>query len=691
VDPAPLLVGLTAAQRAAVTSEGNPLCILAGAGAGKTRTLSRRIAYRVAIGEADPAHVLALTFTRKAAGELSARLVALGTRDRITTGTFHSVAYAQLRRWWADRRQPPPRLLTSKAGLLGALLPGRHALADVAPAQLAAEIEWAQARLVTPAGYAEAAAAAGRRPEAAAKAVAALYDRYVSEKARRGLIDFDDLLSGCIAAIISDPGFAAAQRWRWRHLFVDEFQDVNPLQHRLLLGWLGTAPDLCVVGDPNQAIYGWNGADRDLLQGLSERWPGAEVVRLDANHRSTPQVVAAAGAVLGLAPGSLSSSRPGGPPVTVRSYDSDVHEARGVVADIRRAHAAGSAWRHLAILMRTNAQAAAFEAACRAAKVPCRIAGAPNLLDDPAVGAALGDVTSRPTTPAAAVVAQLEDLAGAAGPSQDRPSGSADPPGTARLATLVALAADFASARPGGTASGFEAWLATTVADEGADQVTVSTFHRAKGLEWRAVWVTGLEEGLVPIAHAVDATAQAEERRLLYVAMTRAEHELRCSWARQRHFGAGLVPREPSPWLAAAVPDAASVANAAGGDVAGTPGRRRPPTELWRRRLGDERARPGTSRTGWARRQAASPSGAPDGPGADPAVVGALTAWRSAAARAAAVPSHVILHDVTLAALSAARPSTLEELLTVPGLGPVKVSRYGTTLLELVARHRAAG
>jgi DNA helicase II / ATP-dependent DNA helicase PcrA len=684
VDTASLLDGLTDAQRAAVTTDAAPLCILAGAGAGKTRALTRRIAYRVATGTADPGHVLALTFTRKAAGELGERLAALGMRDRIAAGTFHGIAFAQLRLWWADRGEPAPALLDRKGRLLVRLVSGRPGFDGISVADLAAEIEWAQARLVSPATYEGAAAAAGRRSPVDPSAMAALFDRYVAEKQRRRLADFDDLLARCAAAIETDPGFGAAQRWRWRHLFIDEFQDVNPLQYRLLLAWLGPRLDLCVVGDPHQAIYGWNGADPGLITGLAGRWPGTEVVRLDANHRCSPQVVDAAAGALGLPPGSVCSTRPDGPPVSLRAYPSDGAEAHGVVAELRRAQAGGLAWSHLAVLMRTNAQAGAFEAACRAAGVPCRVAGATSLLDELVVKTALADMRRRSGAPLAVIIADLDQLARAGTPFDV--TGGDQVEARAGLETLAGMARDFQRLDTSPSAAAFLAWLEATARAEQAertvtaDAVTICTFHRAKGLEWIAVWVTGLERGLVPISYATTPASEAEERRLLYVALTRAAKELHCSWAQQRRFGGRLVPRELSPWLDG-IAGAAETTAGSGGEpsLAGAEAA----VATWRRHFTAERERL-AARSGRDRGR----SGVVEIE-RDPAVLGALTAWRSSAARAAGVPPYVLFHDATLAAVAASRPSTIDELLAVPGLGPVKASRYGPILLALVARHRA--
>ena len=677
MDTESLLSGLTAAQRHAVETEATPLCILAGAGAGKTRVLTRRIGYRIATNRADAGHVLALTFTRKAAGELGDRLRTLGVREPLTAGTFHAVAYAQLRQYWADRGEPAPQLLDRKTKLLGRLVAGRPHLAGASLGDLAAEIEWASARCVRPEEYATAVAAASRRPPVPAEAVAALYARYESEKQQRRLADFDDLLSRCAQALEHDPAFAAVQRWRWRHLFVDEFQDVNPLQHRLLSAWLGDRHDLCVVGDPNQAVYGWNGGDPSLLAELPERWPGTEVVHLDDNHRCSPQVVSAAAGVLGPLGQGLRSSRPDGPWPTVRSYPTDTAEAHGVITEVRQARDRGLAWSQLAILVRTNAQAVAFEAACRAARVPYRLAGARALLDDADIQRELSALAGpgRRSEPLAMITS---DWSARIDPSEQSP-------GSAALTVLVGLAGDFRRMDPHPTVDGFLSWLRPATShdriDQPGDLLTISTFHRSKGLEWQAVWVTGLELGLVPIG---PDEGYDEERRLLYVALTRAAHELHCTWAEQRAFGSRLVPRTPSPWLAAIVA-------AGAGPAAVDP---RP----WRESLADQRARlaacrpPGGSRPGGGSSGGGSSGGGSSGGGseADLRIVAALTAWRAGAARGAAVPAHVLLHDATIGAIATMRPATTDELLAVPGLGPLKVARYGTVILDLLAGRQAS-
>ena len=657
-----LLRDLNDAQREAVTTTASPLCILAGAGSGKTRVLTRRIAHRILTGDADAPHVLALTFTRKAAGELRSRLAVVGVRGDLVAGTFHAVAYAQLRRRWADRGERAPALLERKVRLIGPLLGPRSAGAAVQPADVASEIEWAKARMIPAAQYEKEAELGGRTPPLPAAQIAALYERYEAEKKRRGLVDFDDMLGLMANAMRTDDEFAATQRWRFRHLFVDEFQDVNPVQFQLLKGWLGDRADLCVVGDPNQAIYSWNGADPRLINNFERLFPGGAVVRLDDNYRSTPQILAAASAVL-QGRGHLSAHRPDGRLPSIRSYATEVAEARGIAARLRRDHGPSRPWSHMAVLTRTNAQAVVFEEALRGAQIPYRIRGAANFLDQPEIIDALATLDRSPArVPFTARIADLEVMAHGDGTDERR----------ANLENLVRLAREYLGLDQGASFPGFKAWLNATVRgdepDASADAVEVVTFHRAKGLEWPIVFVAGLERGLVPIGRAESDEAEAEERRLLYVALTRAQEELHCSWAERRTFGEVTVSRAPSPWLAL-IEDA--VARLAGAEA--------PPSNI-RALLAQERTK---------LRQRAR-GGSTTGPAAlgsdpDPEVFAALKEWRSQAARAANVPAYVIFHDTTLAAVAEARPATRDALLDIPGLGPVKAERYGEALLRVVA------
>jgi len=710
VDPDRLLDGLNEAQRRAVTSPVVPLCILAGAGSGKTRVLTRRIAYRAATGQHEARRVLALTFTRKAAGELSSRLRQLGLRDTVQTGTFHAVAFAQLRARWADRNITPPTLLERKVGFVARLLPssaggsrGRSGR-DTLPLDVVAEIEWAKARRVTPAKYAAAASEARRKPPIDAHQLANVFDRYEQEKKQRRMVDFDDLLRLCVRDLTRDEPFAEAQRWRYRHLFVDEYQDVNPLQQALLDAWLGDRRDLCVVGDPNQAIYAWNGADAGFLEDFGERWTGSEIVRLNDNYRSSPQVLTVANAVLagavhgrpgarGPSPtdvGELQANRPDGPIPELRGFADDMAEARAIARAVRDLRRPGSPWSAQAVLVRTNAQTAVIEECLRRVQIPVRTRGGTALLDQPEVTAALRELRQGGSDLGAALAdleaASREITASSRPADAGDDDASADPAADSRAANvqaLVRLGHDFLALDPAGDVGGFLAWLSsitrTDQVDAHGDAVEIATFHAAKGLEWPIVHLAGIEQGLVPIGHAQTPTAQAEERRLFYVAVTRAEQVLRITWADNRTFGTRTVARERSPYLDQ-VDEACRALRA--GEVPGD----------WRAFFADRRAetdRAAANKAGVSRVRRNGRAGGAlidlDEPQRE--LFEALKQWRAGVARASSVPAYVVFHDTTLEAIAQDQPRTSDDLLAVSGVGPVKVNRYGAGVLAVVADH----
>jgi DNA helicase-2/ATP-dependent DNA helicase PcrA len=689
VDAEELLQGLDDAQRRAVTSTAQPLVILAPAGSGKTRVLTRRIAHRVATGDADPRHVLALTFTRKAAGELTDRLGRLGLRGDATAGTFHAVAWGQLRTRWADQGRTPPTLLDRKGRVLAELAP-RSGARDRRSftGDLATEIEWAKARMGTPDTYEEAVARAGRKPAVRPEVVAETYRAYELHKHRTGLVDFDDLLALCARALEEDVRFAAAQRWRFRHLYVDELQDVNALQFRLLEAWRGAGYDITAVGDPQQAIYGWNGADANFLLDIHRHWPPAEVIVLDRSYRSTPQILAAAAAVLRTARQpvqEVSAARPDGPAPGVTAHASDRAEAVAIARAVRLSHAPGRPWRDQAILVRTHAQSTLLAEALREAGIPHRVRGGTGFLKRPVVQRALRLMRSSATPLGTALGHHESTLDHPASVAPGRDLALLDPDdhearaeAMARidedqdaLALLVRMGRDYLRLDPVGGGGTFAAWLSATIRSESdatrsGDAVDVATFHAAKGLEWAIVHLAGLEEGYVPIAHARTPAAKAEEARLLYVAMTRAQRELRMTWAEQRTFAGRVVERKRSPLLAP-IPDRGTVPPA--GPTAATP-----PVGEWADELAKQRALLGGARVGTS-----------------PELL-ALRRWRDGVARAARIDPEAVLSDHLLARIVGAHPTDLAALGEVRGVGTILADRFGPDLLAALARaHEEVG
>jgi DNA helicase-2/ATP-dependent DNA helicase PcrA len=665
VDVDRLLDGLDPAQRLAVTSPAQPLAILAGPGSGKTRVLTRRIAHRCAAGSADPRHVMAVTFTRKAALELDQRLARLGLRDLPAAGTFHALAYAQLRVAWAGDNRAAPTLLDRKSRILSQVLGSTR---QVRPIDVAGEIEWAKARLVAPEAYEAAVNAVGRRPPGDASRIAGWYRGYEDLKRKKALVDFDDLLLLTAARLERDPTFAAAQRWRFRHLFVDEYQDVNPLQERLLRAWLGERPDLCVVGDPDQAIYSWNGADASFLVDFAGHHPGAEVVRLDRSYRSSPQVLAVASTLranddLGGTIGYLSTNVDGPVPVIV-GYQSDRDEAAGVARSIRELRRPGRTWASQAVLVRTHAQTALFEEAFRRASIPYRVRGGTRLLDDPHVQRLLEGFQRRRDP----LVTVLDDLEATTIEQRDSlvGAGGSQAQVVERQEQLIRLGRELLAADPGAPAEALSGWLRTMLVSDtpdSGDAVTIASFHAAKGLEWDVVHVAGCEVGYLPITHARTAAARAEEERLLYVAVTRAAEVLRFSWARQRTFTTDPVERAPSPLLSKV---------------------RATITRLER----EAQVASGTTGAVDTARLALDP---PDEHGTtdDPthAIAEELRRWRAAQARKAGVRPTVVLSERGLDAVARHQPQTMEDLAGLAGLGPFTRADHGERLLSIVAQH----
>jgi DNA helicase-2/ATP-dependent DNA helicase PcrA len=604
LDAERILDGLNPEQRAAVEVTRGPLCILAGAGTGKTTTITRRIAWQVASGAFAPPHIVAVTFTDKAAGELRARLRALGV-DGVRASTFHSAALALLRHFEDD----PGRIMASKALLLrriGNSLPGAFRFRPAA--DLATEIEWAKNRRLTPDTYYD--GLGEHEPPIPRDLMRRVFGEYERRKAAEGLIDFEDLLERAVRVLEGNDGARAAVHERWRAFTVDEYQDVNLLQQSLLDLWLGERDELCAVGDDYQAIYSFTGASAEWLLALPRRFPHAHVVRLERNYRSTPQVLELANRLaprLGGAAKTLTPASPDGPaPVVGPALD--------VPAHVRQLQAAGVLLEEMAVLVRTNARTSEFEEAFHEAGIPFQGA---SLLARDAARQLMRALRGR--RGAAAEV--VRELAVGQGLLAEIPEklGEREQTRQADLARLVRLAAEF-----DGEVDGFVDLLHERFGESAGRGVHLLTLHRAKGLEWEAVFLPRVEEGELPVRRG----DVEEERRLFYVGLTRAKRHLHVTWE-----------GKPSRFL-----DELGVSAAA------------PPLP--------RRERPVLAQT--------------------PAVQ-ALREWRLARARAEEVPAYVVFNDRTLAELVARTPRTIAELAAVPGIGPAKLERYGPELLEQLA------
>jgi DNA helicase-2/ATP-dependent DNA helicase PcrA len=651
--PARLLDGLNDAQRAAVSVTSGPLAIVAGAGSGKTRVISHRAAYAIETGVVPTDRILLVTFTDKAATEMVERMTSLG-HPGVLARTFHAAALAQLRHFWPAGHDGArlPKIVDTKAPILhplAAKLPGAYRFTPLK--DLAEAIEWAKIRRIRPERWL---AEGGDRAPVPPDLFARLYADYERAKTRAGSIDFEDMLVETVELLETDETAARLVRSRKTWFSVDEYQDTNPLAERLLELWLGDSPDLAVVGDPDQTIYTFTGASPDFLLRFGDRHPGARTVALVDNYRSTPQILELANRLIAPGPrGALRATQPPGPAPTIRRF-ADEEAERDALVEVIRAHLrGGTAPGEVAVLVRINAQLPEIEQALTRAGIAFRVRGrrfferreardARQLLRraaPPAIGPAL-------------VVAVRELFAERLGLGADgEATGAEGRERSASLELIVGIAADLASTDPALTVAGVLAELDRRDAEEAAGStsgVNLLTYHRAKGLEWDVVLLPALEEGLVPIRHAKDDDAIAEERRLLYVGITRARRHLALSWA-QRRVGPGgkETRRQPSRFLAALDRQATAERRVVTLPPAGIAA---PRDDAGRRLLE------------------------------------ALQHWRMDRAKSDAVPAYVIAHDATLAEIADARPGTIAALRRVRGMGPAKLEHYGSDILAIVAR-----
>ncbi|MCV7148165.1 ATP-dependent DNA helicase UvrD2 [Mycobacterium riyadhense] len=694
----PLTAGLDDEQREAVLAPRGPVCVLAGAGTGKTRTITHRIAQLVASGHVAAGQVLAVTFTQRAAGEMRNRLRALGAASRtgasvgaVQALTFHAAAHRQLRYFWprvvGDTRW---QLLDTKFAIVArAASRSRLNVSTDDVRDLAGEIEWAKASLIGPEEYPSAVAAAGRDTPLDAAKIADVYAAYEALKVRDEnltLLDFDDLLLHAAAAIENDAAVAEEFRDRYRCFVVDEYQDVTPLQQRVLAAWLGDRDDLTVVGDANQTIYSFTGASPRFLLDFSRRFPDATVVRLERDYRSTPQVVSLANHVIAAARGRVAGSklklvgqREPGPAPSFHEHPDEASEAAAVAASINRLIESGTAPAEIAILYRVNAQSEVYEDALTEAGIAYQVRGGEGFFNRQEIKQALlalQRASERDVEGSLPEVVRgiLEPL----GLTAQEPVGTRARERWEALNALAELVDDEVAQRPQLRLPGLLAELrarADARHPPVVQGVTLASLHAAKGLEWDAVFLVGLVDGTLPISHALahgpDSERVEEERRLLYVGITRARVYLALSWALARASG-GRQSRKPSRFLNGIAPQT-----------------RVEPASKSRRNRGAAATRCRicnnalTTPAAVMLRRCESCAG-----DVDEELLLQLKAWRLDMAKEQKMPPYIIFSDNTLIAIAEMRPTDDAALIAIPGIGARKLEQYGPDVLELVRQSR---
>lgn len=698
-----VLDGLDPEQREVATALQGPVCVLAGAGTGKTRAITHRIAYGVRAGILQPSSVLAVTFTNRAAGEMRGRLRQLGAGG-VQARTFHSAALRQLQYFWPKAVGGNlPRLLERKVQLVAeaaarcGIRLDRNELRDVT-----SEIEWAKVTQTVPADYPAMVAKSQRDAPRDPAEISQVYAMYEQLKRERTVIDFEDVLLLTVGILQDRHDIAEHVRRQYQHFVVDEYQDVSPLQQRLLDLWLGDRDSLCVVGDAGQTIYSFTGATPDHLLGFRTRHPGATVVKLVRDYRSTPQVVHLANGLLAHATGraaehrlDLVSQRERGPDPAFVEYADEPAEAEGTARRIRDLIAAGVPAGEVAVLYRVNAQSEVYEQALADAGVPYQLRGAERFFERPEVreagialrGAARAGGNDSLLDDAEGLPAEVRAVLSTKGWRGEPPAGS----GAVRdrwesLAALVRLAEDFERAKPGATLSDLVAELDERAAAQHAPTVqgvTLASLHSAKGLEWDAVFLVGLTEGMMPITYAKTAEQVEEERRLLYVGVTRARYHLALSWSLSRSPG-GRPGRRPTRFLNGLRPGSAGPGGRGAAGTAGGGGGVERPVVARRKPRGPARCRVcGKTLTDAGEMKLMRCDDCPSD--MDEALYERLHEWRAVRAREIGQPAYCVFTDKTLMAIAESVPRSEGDLAGIPGVGARKLGRFGAAVLDICA------
>ncbi|MCA1840790.1 MAG: ATP-dependent DNA helicase UvrD2 [Actinobacteria bacterium] len=641
--------GLNEQQCQALSILRGPVCILAGAGSGKTTTITRRIANQVRTGTFLPSEILAVTFTDKAAKEMVSRLRTLSVQE-VRARTFHSEALSQYRRFTTE----PFEILGSKGAILASLvqsLPMPYRFTSLR--DIATEIEWAKNQRIRPSQYeARLGDHEGPIPEDLMTRVFASYEK---RKQASRQIDFEDLLENTISIFESNLSALSEVRESYRSFTVDEYQDVNVLQQTLLDLWLGERDDLCVVGDDYQSIFSFTGASARYLLDFPKRFPACNVITLTTNYRSTPEILSVANRLAPLLEGKpkiLRPAVPAGPSPTISRFTLAEEEVDFIVRKTKELRHDGTGWSQIAVLYRINGRSEELESAFAKAKIPFQVKDSV-FLRRPAARSILARLRRSSKLPAASTV---HELANELGYEPDSDHSGDEATRQADLARFIALA----SGAEGDIASFIKDLEKRFASDESADGVQILTYHRAKGLEFQSVFLPRCEDKELPFALSKTPQQIAEERRLFYVGITRAKRDLFITWVtlrsneRKKAQSASVFLQEIG-WVDRAANGATGSAGSSGPAATAVQGTKKP------RVVESVDAR-------------------------DKALFEALRNWRLDKSKQEAVPAYVVFHDRTLAQIVSVRPKDAGALAAIPGIGSTKCARYADEVLKIVAR-----
>lgn len=662
-NPAEILAQLDPQQQQAAQYLSGPVCIRAGAGSGKTRTITHRIAYGIARGDYPPNSVLAVTFTAKAATEMRYRLHQLGA-DKVTVNTFHAEALKQIRYYWPTAVGGNlPKIIEYKASLIATALHQLKLANDKNTVRdISAELEWAAVNMIEAENYPKQASQRTLPPGIEKDKMVQIIQTYRQIKQQRNGIDFEDILLICAGMILERPDIAAQIRQKYQYIIVDEYQDLSPLQFFLLDQWLGENQNICVVGDASQTIYSFAGASPKYLLQFAQKWPKTRSFKLENNYRSTPEIVALANQIISADQSTaenaitLKSQKPSGKSISIKEYQTDQEETQQVAEHIKTILLAGEKAKNIAILYRTNMQAIPLEQALTALGIPFNVKGDKPFFQHTEILKTINSLRRKqkiqPNTDIIeAVTDAIIEQGWRQNPSEKLSKSLLEK--QQNLNELLNIAKEQEEKLL--NLLEFLEYLDKLMKFEhspATDKITLCSAHTAKGLEWKIVYLIGASEGLIPFVRAKTEEEKREERRLAYVIVTRAQEELHISYAIRREQG----------------------------------GKKRKISQFFQQcKHQDKVAQP--IKNVYIRKKARKKI-LENSTIQEQKLFETLVQWRLKLAQKNNKPAYTILSDLSLAEIAQQRPQNTEQLLRIRGVGAVKSHKYGSAILAIVKNSR---